>query len=47
MPAFHECRVFMTTLLFTNIKETAAAGFKTSESLCLPRLDDWIFVSTL
>ena len=39
MPAFHECRVLLVFTLILAKKETAAAGFKASESLCLPQVD--------
>ena len=39
MPAFHECRVLLIFTLILAKNETAAAGFKASESLCLPQVD--------
>ena len=38
-PAFHECCVLLIFTLILAKDETAAAGFKASESLCLPQLD--------
>ncbi len=37
MPAFHECRVLLIFTLILAKNETAAAGFKASESLCVGR----------
>ena len=37
MPAFHECSAGLINLLIIK-KETPAARFKTSKSLCLPQI---------
>ncbi len=36
MPAFHEFRVLLIFTLILAKNETVPAGFKASESLCLP-----------
>ena len=46
MPAFRECRVLLIFTLILAKNETAAAGFKASESLCLPQVDSKLFHST-
>ena len=46
MPAFRECRVLLIFTLILAKNETAAAGFKASESLCLPQVDSKLFHGT-
>ena len=39
MPVFYEYRVLLIFTLILAKNETATAGFKASESLCLPQVD--------